>query len=1763
VKLKQAVKWPLKYADALTRLGTPCISGILLHGPTGCSKTTLAKVAAHAAQMIHVAANDLAFSSHVVLLTAFTLFQITIYDCGTQNVSRVTMVVVAAAWIAIAIAVIITIATNNLLWLIYCFNLTLQELFGIAYWNSARTTQIFAHLDVIENYAKRERARAQNTMADVNVNAPAEQAPTMAPPTRTDDQILPRSKSFTNSLTIPSIYIQQFWDTVRYVKNTGSYSCQLDEQWFELNKDTLRDALQITQVDNNKPFSSPPTPDALINFVNDLGYPKVVRTLSAVVTNDMHQPWRALTTIINLCLTGKTLGFERPRSPVLQILLGVVNRAHIDYTERMWEEFTQSIHSFVKYKKNLALHTQGKKKVNPIIIPSVRFTKLIIDNLQSKHKFHPRLNSPLHFPYEEYVLVYLKFSTKGTKREVFGMPISNDLLTVDIRGEQYYNEYLEKVAKHQRYLAGEEGSDPDSPTPKPDKATKPKATKKSKPSTPKATSVTEHAAAKASKSTSSQQPKPKPAPAKPQEKKRKMVKETSDEPSLAKSSKRGLVTKRRKPTSSLRLVDEFTDEGILENEPRFDDEEADMQRAVEESLKDGKGKKKVIEEQVAHTLLDLNTPKKKSTTDQDIFKRRTPETDEPTGPSIHHEDEKATLPDGGPDPSNSAESRPLPSQGIHTGSSLDLMDKGFIATAYPNVQENLKLTVKEQVILKEPASSTGTLSSLQHLAKDFSFGDQFFNDKPSGKIQSSGSLNSTFEQETDTMADVNVNAPAEQAPTMAPPTRTDDQILPRSKSFTNSLTIPSIYIQQFWDTVRYVKNTGSYSCQLDEQWFDLNKDTLRDALQITQVDNNKPFSSPPTPDALINFVNDLGYPKVVRTLSAVVTNDMHQPWRALTTIINLCLTGKTLGFERPRSPVLQILLGVVNRAHIDYTERMWEEFTQSIHSFVKYKKNLALHTQGKKKVNPIIIPSVRFTKLIIDNLQSKHKFHPRPDSPLHLPYEEYVLGYLKFSAKGTKREVFGMPISNDLITADIRGGQYYNAYLEKVAKHLRYLAGEEGSDPDSPTPKPDKATKPKATKKSKPSTPKATSVTEHAAAKASKSTSSQQPKPKPAPAKPQEKKRKMFTDEGILENEPRFDDEEADMQRAVEESLKDGKGKKKVIEEQVAHTLLDHNTPKKKSTTDQYIFKRCTPETDEPTGPSIHYEDEKATLADGGPDPSDSAKSRPLPSQGIHTGSTLDPMDKGFIATAYTNVHENLKLTVKEQVILEEPVSSTGTLSSLKHLAKDFSFGDQFFNDKPFESEIKKTTVETEVESMVFVTIQQDSSAIPPMITPEIDLISRPDSPNVHQPLPVTTTAIATTTTTTTILPLLPQPQQSTTDSILMKCISELEQIMANLIHDKSQLDERLDKHGSRLYKLGNLDIPYQVSKVVDEIVTDVVDWVIQALLRDRFRDFPKADMKEILHHRMWESNSYKAHEDHKKVCEAMEKSMDCDQTDQLITDLAEACPSGTSGSSGASGSSQLPPPLPPSTNQSDQSKTTAAPSSSKTAASAEYTAWTTIDTRLKPSVSLIHEDLHMNDDSTPDEQEDRPATPEPAWSIPSSDLPVPMNNWASALASTYAPPPENSLLAQTGDMAMFMDWYCKKLGIIELKQKDLEGPAFEIVKVFHPNVIHLQFQMEECHKLLTDRVDDAIIRYNVSKPLPLGGQPGETEASLGFNSLVYSFRALSTLRRSGLRTASAAAKPCQGDSLEFYLITGRIPTVAAAGQRHFNSQPHAHTSYS
>nr|GFC10867.1 hypothetical protein [Tanacetum cinerariifolium] len=118
------------------------------------------------------------------------------------------------------------------------------------------------------------------------------------------------------------------------------------------------------------------------------------------------------------------------------------------------------------------------------------------------------------------------------------------------------------------------------------------------------------------------------------------------------------------------------------------------------------------------------------------------------------------------------------------------------------------------------------------------------------------------------------------------------------------------------------------------------------------------------------------------------------------------------------------------------------------------------------------------------------------------------------------------------------------------------------------------------------------------------------------------------------------------------------------------------------------------------------------------------------------------------------------------------------------------------------------------------------------------------------------------------------------------------------------------------------------------------------------------------------------------------------------------AGPSGPSGAPGASGSSQVPPPppaLPPSTSQESPSKGSAAPSPSKTVASAEYQAWTTTDDMgpdKQAQLSAIEDiesahipKVNLRQDWWKPLKEERIATPEPAWSLSSFDAPIPPNN--------------------------------------------------------------------------------------------------------------------------------------------------------------------------
>ncbi|GJW08840.1 hypothetical protein Tco_1571263 [Tanacetum coccineum] len=299
-------------------------------------------------------------------------------------------------------------------------------------------------------------------------------------------------------------------------------------------------------------------------------------------------------------------------------------------------------------------------------------------------------------------------------------------------------------------------------------------------------------------------------------------------------------------------------------------------------------------------------------------------------------------------------------------------------------------------------------------------------------------------------------------------------------------------------------------------------------------------------------------------------------------------------------------------------------------------------------------------------------------------------------------------------------------------------------------------------------------------------------------------------------------------------------------------------------------------------------------------------------------------MSEGFIDTAYLKLRV-ISVTVDEQMIPEEPVSSTRTLSSLQHLTKDFSYGGQFINDKSSEANNEKMTADTEAESMI----------------------------------------------------------------------------------RKSSSGNTVRQARSRIISCESMDLP----KMIRQHTVELLFSGDCQRLRNQFRRwlFISKACNESSSSCPLQGSPYGVI-NHRDECD----DFDVDKAQEETRKKVNKATSGASGITGAYRFLLKAPPPPPllSTHQGGQSTSTAAPSSSKTAASVEYSAWTTTDTWIKPSITTIPDDLYMDDEPlqltsiSSGERwtcyysysqhepswwkpltEDRPASLEPAWTIPSTDL--------------------------------------------------------------------------------------------------------------------------------------------------------------------------------
>nr|GEW84922.1 hypothetical protein [Tanacetum cinerariifolium] len=502
-----------------------------------------------------------------------------------------------------------------------------------------------------------------------------------------------------------------------------------------------------------------------------------------------------------------------------------------------------------------------------------------------------------------------------------------------------------------------------------------------------------------------------------------------------------------------------------------------------------------------------------------------------------------------------------------------------------------------------------------------------------------------------------------------------------------------------------------------------------------------------------------------------------------------------------KNPIFRISVDILHNTNF------FRAFTASgIQTFFSHRAILSIPS---KKSTPHDIPYCQFIKIIIYYLGSRHNIHRTSESLVHVTGDDFLLVNLKFIPKGKKDKVFGMHIPKELITEAIQQSPYYQQYQEMVA---RKPTAKEGGK---------KKTVFKAEQPKKPT-----------------------PVKKPAPGR--SSLHLVDGEEQVHpEPEPQVEDEEYDLQRETTPQLLVVEGKVKCIatNEQAALSLLDLNKPKEK------IYDTPSPINAETCVDTDKTNSEGDTeIVNVGEEQGEDVSSK------VDLEEKTDELDEGQARSnpVYLKVHESLKHTTEEHVHLESPLSSSGTLSSMKNLEDNSTFGDQFINDKPIEEDLGKTNMETEVKSMVTVSIHQTSSSVPPLSTHVIDLTPpRPISSAVQEPV-----FTATPATTTIILPPPPPlQQQSSTDPKLANHVSSLEKVCANFEKKHKLPDQTIQAILSRVFTLENHDLYFKIDKQVRE---------------------------------MFKSGSYKSHMEHEALYEALEASMDHDNIEEFLDTTAK-----------------------------------------------------------------------------------------------------------------------------------------------------------------------------------------------------------------------------------------------------------------------------------
>ncbi|GJW25599.1 hypothetical protein Tco_0039410 [Tanacetum coccineum] len=190
----------------------------------------------------------------------------------------------------------------------------------------------------------------------------------------------PLCYALTATTDVPTVYLQQFWQTVHKVPNTK------DTIWFKLNTqeitytvDMFQATLKVIVETPDNPFVALVTVEIIESFMNRVGYQGVVDKVSTFYTKNLAQPWQIMFKVFNRCLTTRTSGHNQTKINILQLFHVVINRTNVDYVSLLWWDFMNNV----------------SQKKEAIQYP--RFIKFIIADLMKKFPNIPqRIDEDYH-----------------------------------------------------------------------------------------------------------------------------------------------------------------------------------------------------------------------------------------------------------------------------------------------------------------------------------------------------------------------------------------------------------------------------------------------------------------------------------------------------------------------------------------------------------------------------------------------------------------------------------------------------------------------------------------------------------------------------------------------------------------------------------------------------------------------------------------------------------------------------------------------------------------------------------------------------------------------------------------------------------------------------------------------------------------------------------------------------------------------------------------------------------------------------------------------------------------------------------------------------------------------------------------------------------------------------------------------------------------------------------------------------------------------